>query len=143
MALGRWVTTVGSYTLASRLLGFVRDILIAAILGTGPISDAFFVAFKFPNLFRRLFAEGAVSAAFVPMFAGKLDKVFGAAIASIAGASEGPKLKISAALEAALAEGSTKGLVEIKAAPKALEPEDKSAKRNCTSLALTSFPLIL
>ena len=50
MALGRWVTTIGGYTLASRLLGFIRDILIAAILGTGPISDAFFVAFKIPNL---------------------------------------------------------------------------------------------
>ena len=74
MALGRWVTTVGSYTLASRLLGFVRDILIAAILGTGPISDAFFVAFKIPNFFRRLFAEGAFNAAFVPLFAGELEQ---------------------------------------------------------------------
>ena len=74
MALGRWVTTVSSYTLASRLLGFVRDILIAAILGTGPTSDAFFVAFKIPNFFRRLFAEGAFNAAFIPLFATELEK---------------------------------------------------------------------
>ena len=53
----------------SRILGFVRDILIAAILGAGPVADAFFVAFKLPNFFRRLFAEGAFNAAFVPLFA--------------------------------------------------------------------------
>ena len=53
----------------SRVLGFVRDILIAAILGAGPVADAFFVAFKLPNFFRRLFAEGAFNAAFVPLFA--------------------------------------------------------------------------
>lgn len=57
----------------SRVLGFVRDVLIAASLGAGPVADAFFVAFKFPNLFRRLFAEGAFAAAFVPIFAGKLE----------------------------------------------------------------------
>jgi putative peptidoglycan lipid II flippase len=65
----RAVTTVGGFTLASRILGFLRDILIAALLGAGPVADAFFVAFKFPNFFRRLFAEGAFAAAFVPMFA--------------------------------------------------------------------------
>ena len=53
----------------SRVLGFVRDILIAAILGAGPVADAFFVAFKLPNFFRRLFAEGAFNATFVPLFA--------------------------------------------------------------------------
>ena len=74
MALGRWVATVGGYTLASRLLGFVRDILIAATLGAGPVSDAFFVAFKLPNFLRRLFAEGAFNAAFVPLFAGELEQ---------------------------------------------------------------------
>src|SRR5690606_37198138 len=57
----------------SRLLGFVRDILIAAALGTGFVADAFFVAFRFPNLFRRLFAEGAFNAAFVPLFAKRLE----------------------------------------------------------------------
>ena len=74
MALGRWVATVGGYTLGSRLLGFIRDILIAAILGAGPVSDAFFVAFKLPNFLRRLFAEGAFNAAFVPLFGGELEQ---------------------------------------------------------------------
>src|ERR1700761_2262567 len=70
MALLRSVATVGSYTLLSRVMGFVRDILTAAILGAGPVADAFFVAQRLPNLFRSLFAEGAFSAAFVPLFAG-------------------------------------------------------------------------
>src|SRR5205814_8056159 len=72
MALLRSVATVGSYTLLSRLFGFVRDVLTAAILGAGPIADAFFVAQRLPNLFRSLFAEGAFSAAFVPLASGAL-----------------------------------------------------------------------
>lgn len=56
--------------MASRILGFARDMLIAAKLGAGPVADAFFVALKLPNLFRRLFGEGAFNAAFVPAFAG-------------------------------------------------------------------------
>lgn len=74
MALIRSLATVGGYTGISRVLGFVRDILIAAVLGTGPVADAFFVAFKLPNLFRRLFAEGAFNAAFVPLFAKRLEQ---------------------------------------------------------------------
>jgi len=70
MTLLRSVATVGSYTLLSRVMGFVRDILTAALLGAGPVADAFFVAQRLPNLFRSLFAEGAFSAAFVPLFAG-------------------------------------------------------------------------
>ncbi|MGH7118480.1 MAG: murein biosynthesis integral membrane protein MurJ [Acetobacteraceae bacterium] len=62
--------TVGLWTLASRLFGFLRDILIADRLGAGLIADAFFVALRLPDLFRRLFGEGAFSAAFVPAFAG-------------------------------------------------------------------------
>lgn len=69
MHLLRSVTTIAGFTALSRLLGFVRDILIASYLGAGPIADAFFVAFKFPNFFRRLFAEGAFNAAFIPLFA--------------------------------------------------------------------------
>ena len=72
MALLRSIATVGSYTMASRILGFARDILIAAMLGAGPVADAFFVAFKLPNFFRRLFAEGAFNAAFVPLFTARL-----------------------------------------------------------------------
>ncbi|MCB1511197.1 MAG: murein biosynthesis integral membrane protein MurJ, partial [Hyphomicrobiaceae bacterium] len=71
--LYRAFATVGGLTMVSRLLGFIRDILIAAALGTGGVADAFFVAFRFPNLFRRLFGEGAFNAAFVPLFAKKLE----------------------------------------------------------------------
>lgn len=71
--LVRSFATVGGFTLASRLLGFIRDVLMAGVLGTGPVADAFFVAFRFPNLFRRLFAEGAFNAAFVPLFARELE----------------------------------------------------------------------
>ena len=74
MTLLRSIATVGSITMVSRVLGFVRDILIAATLGAGMAADVFFVAFKFPNLFRRLFAEGAFSMAFVPIFAGILEE---------------------------------------------------------------------
>ncbi|MEC7647709.1 MAG: lipid II flippase MurJ, partial [Pseudomonadota bacterium] len=74
MSLFRSIATVGSWTMGSRLLGFVRDILMASALGTGMVADAFFVAFKFPNFFRRLFAEGAFNAAFVPLFGERLEK---------------------------------------------------------------------
>lgn len=65
--------TVGAWTMASRILGFVRDILIAAFLGAGPVAQAFFVAFTLPNMFRRFFAEGAFNMAFVPMFSKRLE----------------------------------------------------------------------
>ena len=68
----RGILTIGGWTMASRVLGFARDMLIAALLGAGPIADAFFVALKLPNLFRRLFGEGAFNAAFVPAFSGML-----------------------------------------------------------------------
>ncbi|HJN24605.1 MAG TPA: murein biosynthesis integral membrane protein MurJ, partial [Rhodospirillales bacterium] len=74
MALLRSIATVGSLTMVSRVFGFIRDILIAAVLGAGMAADVFFVAFKFPNLFRRLFAEGAFSMAFVPIFSGLLEE---------------------------------------------------------------------
>ena len=74
MALLRAAATVGGYTMASRVLGFVRDLVFAALLGAGPVADAFLVAFRLPNLFRRLFAEGAFAAAFVPMFSGRLQR---------------------------------------------------------------------
>ncbi len=73
MMLYRAFATVGGLTMISRALGFIRDILIAAALGTGFVADAFFVAFRFPNLFRRLFGEGAFNAAFVPLFARRLE----------------------------------------------------------------------
>ncbi len=72
MPLFRAIATVGGWTMGSRVLGFVRDLFIAGFLGASQISDAFFVALQFPNIFRRLFAEGAFNAAFVPLFAGEL-----------------------------------------------------------------------
>lgn len=72
MKLYRAFATVGGLTMVSRVLGFFRDILIAAALGSGAVADAFFVAFRFPNLFRRLFAEGAFNAAFVPLYAKRM-----------------------------------------------------------------------
>src|SRR5438034_7850910 len=66
--IGR-IFTVGGLTLVSRLTGFVRDIVLAAVLGAGPIADAFFVALRPPNHFRAIFAEGAFNAAFVPAYA--------------------------------------------------------------------------
>ncbi|HZE45892.1 MAG TPA: lipid II flippase MurJ, partial [Xanthobacteraceae bacterium] len=79
--LGR-IFTVGGLTLLSRLTGFARDILLAAILGAGPIADAFFVALRLPNHFRVIFAEGAFNAAFVPAYA-RIRQQGGAASASL------------------------------------------------------------
>ena len=72
MKIIRAAFTVGSYTFLSRLAGMLREILVSHVLGAGPVTDAFVVAFKLPNFFRRFFAEGAFNAAFVPMFAARL-----------------------------------------------------------------------
>ena len=64
--------TFSFYTILSRILGYLRDFLIALNLGSGPITDAFFVAFRIPNTFRRLFSEGAFNAAFVPSYSSEL-----------------------------------------------------------------------
>ncbi|WP_305986557.1 murein biosynthesis integral membrane protein MurJ [Roseibium sp. MMSF_3544] len=74
MSLVRNFTTVGGATMLSRVLGFVRDVLLAAAVGTGPVGDAFAVAFRLPNLFRRLFAEGAFNSAFIPLFGRALEE---------------------------------------------------------------------
>src|SRR3989337_2167683 len=63
------ILTVGGFTLLSRVTGFIRDIILAAVLGAGPVADAFFVALRLPNHFRAIFAEGAFNAAFVPAYA--------------------------------------------------------------------------
>ena len=73
MSLVKKFATVASGTLMSRVLGFAREMLMAAALGTGPVADAFNAAFQFPNTFRRLFAEGAFNAAFVPLFAKEIE----------------------------------------------------------------------
>lgn len=67
------ILTVGGWTLMSRILGFGRDVLIAGLVGPGPLMDAFVAAFRLPNMFRRFFAEGAFNAAFVPMFSKRLE----------------------------------------------------------------------
>jgi len=66
--------TFSFFTIISRILGYFRDILIAIFLGTGPLADAFFVAFRIPNTFRRLFSEGTFNAAFIPSYASELSQ---------------------------------------------------------------------
>ena len=73
MSLVRKFATVGSGTMLSRVFGFAREMMMAAALGTGPVAEAFYAAFQFPNTFRRLFAEGAFNAAFVPLFAKEIE----------------------------------------------------------------------
>lgn len=85
MKLYRGFATVGAMTILSRMLGFVRDVLIAAVLGTSFVADAFFVAFRVPNMFRRLFAEGAFDAAFIPLFAKRMHEDGPAAARAFAG----------------------------------------------------------
>src|SRR5215471_1211764 len=89
------ILTVGGLTLLSRVTGFVRDIVMAAVLGAGPIADAFLVAFRLPNHFRAIFGEGAFAAAFVPAYArvrtqngGEAAKLFGDRIFTLLLASQ-------------------------------------------------------
>jgi len=72
MNLIKSTSTFGFFTLISRILGYLRDLLIAIYIGSGPIADAFFVAFRIPNTFRRLFSEGAFNAAFVPSYSSEI-----------------------------------------------------------------------
>ena len=74
MNLVKSTGTFGFYTIISRLLGYLRDVLIAIFLGTSFLADAFFVAFRIPNTFRRLFAEGTFNSAFVPSYTSQLIK---------------------------------------------------------------------
>ena len=69
MNLFKSTTTFSFFTIISRIFGYIRDIFIAIFLGTGLLADIFFVAFRIPNTFRRLFSEGAFNAAFVPSYA--------------------------------------------------------------------------
>lgn len=74
MKLIKAMATVAGLTLISRIFGFIRDILTAIVMGAGPLADAFFVALKLPNLFRRISAEGAFSVAFIPLFSETIEK---------------------------------------------------------------------
>ncbi|HWK46766.1 MAG TPA: murein biosynthesis integral membrane protein MurJ [Stellaceae bacterium] len=73
MSLLRAAATIGGYTMISRVLAFIRDMLTASVLGAGPVAEALFIAQRLPNMFRSLFAEGAFSVAFVPTFAGMVE----------------------------------------------------------------------
>jgi putative peptidoglycan lipid II flippase len=73
LSLARNTAVIGGLTLVSRVFGFARDLVLAAALGAGPVSDAFNAALRFPNLFRRLFAEGAFTQAFAPQYAKRLE----------------------------------------------------------------------
>ena len=72
MNLIKSTSTFSVFILLSRVLGYVRDFFIAIYLGSGPLADAFFVAFRIPNTFRRLFSEGTFNAAFVPSYSSEL-----------------------------------------------------------------------
>ena len=69
------ISIISSLTLLSRVLGYLRDLLVAKVIGAGLISDCFFIAFKLPNLFRRLFAEGSMNSAFIPVVSGVREKL--------------------------------------------------------------------
>jgi putative peptidoglycan lipid II flippase len=78
----RKIVSVGGWTLVSRVTGFLRDVVMAAVMGAGPITDAFVVAFRLPNHFRAIFGEGAFNAAFIPTY-GRLREVAGEAVAQL------------------------------------------------------------
>ena len=139
MTLLRSAATVGGMTLISRMLGFIRDMLFAAILGTGPVADAFVVAFRFPNLFRRLFAEGAFNAAFVPLFA---KRVAGEGRASARRFGEEALSALLAALVAitAAAEIAMPWLIHVIAPGFADTPDKLDLARMLTAIA---FPYLL
>ena len=81
----RKILSVGGWTLLSRLTGFIRDVVIAAVMGVGPIADAFFVALRIPNHFRAIFGEGAFNNAFLPVYAQVLESGGKPAAGSFAG----------------------------------------------------------
>src|SRR3954468_8062471 len=81
----RKILSVGGWTLLSRLTGFIRDVVIAAVMGVGPVADAFFLAFRIPNHFRAIFGEGAFNNAFLPTYAQVLETAGEKAAKSFAG----------------------------------------------------------
>jgi putative peptidoglycan lipid II flippase len=87
--LGRASAVVAGWTVVSRISGFLRDVLIAAVIGAGPLGDALLIALKLPNLLRRLFAEGALAAAFVPLYAQALEQDGEAVARRFAGSAMG------------------------------------------------------
>jgi putative peptidoglycan lipid II flippase len=98
MRLLRSTAIIGGFTLMSRLLGLVRDILLAKYLGAGVVNDALVTAVKLPNLFRRMFAEGAFNAAFVPLYARKIEEEGDAPAAEFAGQAQSALFVLVAAI---------------------------------------------
>lgn len=138
MSFARAIATVGGLTMLSRLAGFARDILTAAVLGAGPVADAFFVALKLPNLFRRMFAEGAFSVAFVPLFSAELHKSGREAAVAFAG-------EAMAVLLAVLVPFTALALVAMPVLMQALAPgfADEPAKFGlAVDMARLTFPYL-
>jgi putative peptidoglycan lipid II flippase len=133
------ILTVGGYTLVSRLTGFIRDIMLAAIIGAGPVADAFFVAFRLPNHFRAIFAEGAFNAAFVPAYA-RIRTQGGAAAASRFGDRIFTLLLASQIVLLALALIFTPQVIDLLAPGFSREPQQFAL---AVSLTRITFPYLL
>ncbi len=133
------ILTVGGFTLLSRLTGFLRDIMLAAILGAGPVADAFFVAFRLPNHFRAIFAEGAFNAAFIPAYA-RIRTQGGAAAASAFGDRIFTLLIATQAVLLALALLFTPQVIEVLAPGFSHEPQQFALAVHLTRI---TFPYLL
>lgn len=131
--------TVGGFTLLSRFSGFIRDIILAAVLGAGPVADAFFVALRLPNHFRAIFAEGAFNAAFVPAYA-RIREQGGAERAGLFADRIFALLLVSQVLLLAVALAFTPAVIELLAPGFSGDPE-----RFGLAVALTriTFPYLL
>lgn len=133
------ILTVGGFTLLSRITGFFRDIVLAAVLGAGPVADAFFVAFRLPNHFRAIFAEGAFNAAFVPAYAG-IRELGGAARAGLFADRIFTLLLISQIVLLALALLFTPAVIDLLAPGFAADPGRFAL---ATELTRITFPYLL
>jgi putative peptidoglycan lipid II flippase len=133
------ILTVGGYTLLSRLTGFARDIMLAAIIGAGPVADAFFVAFRLPNHFRAIFAEGAFNAAFIPAYA-RIRTQGGSEAASLFGDRIFTLLLASQLVLLALALLFTPQVIEVLAPGFSREPQQFAL---AVSLTRITFPYLL
>ncbi len=133
------ILTVGGYTLLSRLTGFLRDIMLAAIIGAGPVADAFFVAFRLPNHFRAIFAEGAFNAAFIPAYA-RIRTQGGALAASRFGDRIFTLLLASQVVLLALALIFTPQVIEVLAPGFSREPQQFAL---AVALTRITFPYLL
>ena len=127
---------IGGFTLISRILGFIRDMVIAWFFGAGLLSDAFFVAFRLPNLFRRLFGEGSLTVAFIPVFSEHISK-YGKEEAFLLAKSAVRLLSVILAITAIIGIIAAPGIVQIMA------PGFSGAKFSTTvTLTRIMFPYI-